>query len=50
MTEQPGAVTGGYWNTDTSGRAAAGGAAAAREGRPTPALLAPTGYADLYAA
>ena len=51
VTEQPGAVTGGYWDTDTSGRAAApaGGAAAAGEGRPTSGLQAPTGYADLYA-
>ncbi len=51
VTELPGRVTAGYWDTDTSGVAASasGVAAASGQGRPTAALQAPADYADLYA-
>ena len=46
VTELPGRVTAGYWDTDTSGRSAGG----AGRGQSTTALQAPTGYAGLYQA
>ena len=45
-TEPPGTVTAGYWDMDTSGRAAG----PAGLGQSTTALQGPTGYAGLYAA
>ena len=52
-TEPMGAVTAGYWDTDTSGRAASNPGAPAHprgQGQPTSALQEPTEYAGLYAA
>ena len=49
-TELPGAVTAGYWDTDTSARPAGEPGERAGAGRPTSALQAPTDYAGLYAA
>ena len=51
-TEAPGAVTAGYWDTDTSGLAAAPSDGAADTGgleQTTSALQEPTGYEGLYA-
>ena len=51
LTELPGRVTDGYWDTETSGRPLAEGAAATSgQGQSTSALQAPADYAGLYAA
>ena len=51
VTELPGRVTAGYWDTDTSGRAAPDGAVVGSgQGESTAALQAPADYAGLYAA
>ena len=52
-SEAAGSVTAGYWDTDTSGRAAspvAGAADTSGEGRSTSVLQSPAGYEALYAA
>ena len=49
-TDLPGGVTAGYWDTDTSGRAAADGAlSTSGQGQSTSALQGPADYAGLYA-
>ena len=51
LTELPGGVTDGYWDTETSGRPLAEGAVATSgQGQSTSALQAPADYAGLYAA